>query len=436
MTISSATRTSARDRLADALARIDDPAGQGRYACLTVYRDSARREAAEADARAAAGRSRGPLDGAIVSIKDLFDVAGEVTRAGSRILAEEGEPAERDAPVVARLRAAGAVIVAKTNMTEFAFSGVGENPHYGTPGIPADRRRVPGGSSSGAAVAAADGMCEISIGSDTGGSTRIPAALTGIVGFKPSKPRVPTDGVFPLSSTLDSIGPMAMTVQRCADADAVMAGEQAAPLPDVSLSGIQIGVAQGLPLKAMDDTVAPAFERACQRLSAAGAVLRDETLKPLDAMADVNGRGGIVPFEAYQLHRDRLRRRLADIDPKIGKRIERGGVITENDYAWMLAERQQLIRMMAARLDGVDLIAMPTVPIVAPVMDEVASDEGFARKNALLLRNPSIVNFFGLCAISLPMPGSALPAGLMLVARHGQDRRLLASAAAAERALG
>lgn len=429
------TQTSARDRLTHALARIDDPAGQGRFACLTIYRDSAQREAAAADARAAAGQSLGPLDGAIVSIKDLFDVAGEVTRAGSRILEEEGEPAARDATVVERLRAAGAVIVAKTNMTEFAFSGVGENPHYGTPGIPADRNRVPGGSSSGAAVAVADGLCEIAIGSDTGGSTRIPAALTGIVGFKPSKPRVPTDGVFPLSSTLDSIGPLAATVQRCADADAVMAGEKAAPLPPVSLAGIKIGVAQGLPLKAMDGAVALAFEQACRRLSAAGAALSDETLNPLDAMAEVNGRGGIVPFEAYQLHRDRLQRRLADIDPKIGKRIERGGSITENDYAWMLAERQQLIRMMAARLDGLELIAMPTVPIVAPTMDEVASDEGFARKNALLLRNTSIVNFFGLCAISLPMPGSALPTGLMLVARHGQDRRLLALAAAAERVL-
>lgn len=429
------TKTSARDRLTQALARIDDPAGQGRFACLNVYRDSAHREAAAADARAAAGQSLGPLDGAIVSIKDLFDVAGEVTRAGSRILEEEGEPAERDAPVVERLRAAGAVIVAKTNMTEFAFSGVGENPHYGTPGIPADRHRVPGGSSSGAAVAAADGMCEISIGSDTGGSTRIPAALTGIVGFKPSKPRVPTDGVFPLSSTLDSIGPLATTVQRCADADAVMAGEKAVPLPQVSLAGVRVGVAQGLPLKAMDGAVALAFEQACKHLSAAGAVLSDEALNPLDAMADVNGRGGIVPFEAYQLHRDRLQRRLADIDSKIGKWIERGGNITENDYAWMLAERQQLIRMMAARLDGFDLIAMPTVPIVAPTMDEVASDEGFARKNALLLRNTSIVNFFGLCAISLPMPGSPLPTGLMLVARHDQDRRLLALAAAAERVL-
>src|SRR5215471_14998122 len=184
--------TSARERLDNALHRIDDPKGEGARACLTVYREQAKAAADAADARAKSGISLGPLDGAIVTIKDLFDVAGEVTRAGSKALAEEAKPAERDAPVVQRLRTAGAVIVAKTNMTEFAYSGVGANPHFGTPGNPADRKRIPGGSSSGAAVAAADGMCEIAIGTDTGGSCRIPAALCGIVGYKPSRQRIPT----------------------------------------------------------------------------------------------------------------------------------------------------------------------------------------------------------------------------------------------------
>ena len=179
--------TSARERLEAALGRIDDPKGEGARACLTVYRDQAKAAADAADARAKAGVSLGPLDGTIVSIKDLFDVAGEVTRVGSKVFAEEGKPATADAPVVRRLRAGGAVIVAKTNMSEFAYTGIGANPHFGTPGNPADRKRVPGGSSSGAAVAAADGMCEIAIGTDTGGSTRIPAALCGIVGFKPTK---------------------------------------------------------------------------------------------------------------------------------------------------------------------------------------------------------------------------------------------------------
>ncbi len=211
------------------LAKIADPTGEGARACLTVYADAARAAADAADARAKGGISLGAMDGAIVTIKDLFDVAGEPTRAGSKILAD-APPAKADAPVVRRLRAAGAVIVAKTAMSEFAFSGVGMNPHFGTPGNPADRARVPGGSSSGAAVAAADRMCEIAIGTDTGGSTRIPAALCGIVGYKPSKWRVPTDGAFPLSYTLDSIGPLARTVADCARADAVMAGDDFAPL--------------------------------------------------------------------------------------------------------------------------------------------------------------------------------------------------------------
>ena len=197
------SKASARDRLEQALARIADPSGEGKRACLTVYADAARAAADAADARAKAGKPLGPLDGAIVSIKDLYDVAGEVTRAGSRVLADEGLVAAADAPVVKRLREAGAVIVAKTNMSEFAFSGVGANPHFGTPGNPFDRARVPGGSTSGGAVAVADGMCEIAIGTDTGGSTRIPAALCGLVGWKPSKQRVPTDGAFPLSFTLD-----------------------------------------------------------------------------------------------------------------------------------------------------------------------------------------------------------------------------------------
>ena len=194
---------SSRDRLEQALARIADPNGEGARACLTVYADAARAAADAADARRKAGVTLGPLDGTIVSIKDLFDVAGEPTRAGSKVLADEAAPAVADAPAILRLRQAGAVIVAKTNMTEYAFSGVGMNPHIGTPGNPADRSRIPGGSTSGGAVAVADGMCEIAIGTDTGGSTRIPAAMCGIVGFKPSEQRVPTDGAFPLSYSLE-----------------------------------------------------------------------------------------------------------------------------------------------------------------------------------------------------------------------------------------
>src|ERR1044072_195171 len=268
---------SARDQTEQALAKIADPKGEGARACLTVYADTARAAADAADARAKAGISLGCLDGAIVSIKDLFDVAGEPTRAGSKIL-RGAPPAEADAPVVRRLRAAGAVIIAKTGMSEFAFSGVGMNPHYGTPGNPADRARVPGGSSSGAAVAAADHMCEIAIGTDTGGSTRIPGALCGIVGFKPSAWRVPTEGAFPLSYSLDSIGPIARTVEDCAKADAVMAGEEFVPLTAAPVAGLRLGVPQGLLLTEWDNTVGPRFGAAAKRLSGGGARVSREPM--------------------------------------------------------------------------------------------------------------------------------------------------------------
>jgi len=426
---------SCRERLEQALSRIADPNGEGARACLTVYADSARAAADAADARAARGAPLGPLDGAIVSVKDLFDIAGEPTRAGSKILAEEAAPAPADAVVVQRLRAAGAVIVAKTNMTEFAFSGIGANPHYGTPGNPRDRARVPGGSSSGAAVAVGDAMCDVGIGTDTGGSVRIPAALCGVVGFKPSRQRVPTAGAFPLSKTLDSVGPIANSVADCAKADAVLAGEKCSPLEPISLAGLRFGVADGLPLDRLDDTVAAAFAAAVARLDRAGVCVSDETLSLLDDMLAVNAKGGIGPAEACVALGDFLRRRGADIDPNVRVRIERGCAVSPSDYVAMLKERVRLIAAMAARLDGLDALVMPTTAIVAPTIAEVADAAVFAARNAAVLRNTSIVNFFDLCAISLPLPPprpGALPSGLMLVARNGDDHRLLRIAAAVE----
>jgi aspartyl-tRNA(Asn)/glutamyl-tRNA(Gln) amidotransferase subunit A len=428
------TQKTSRERLEDALERIADKNGEGARACLTVYRDSARAAADAADARLRAAAPLGPLDGVILSIKDLFDVAGEVTRAGSKVLAAEGKIASRDAPVIARLRAAGAVIAAKTNMVEFAFSGIGTNPHFGTPGNPADRARVPGGSTSGGAVAAADGMCEIAIGSDTGGSTRIPAALCGIVGFKPTKRRISTEGAFPISQTLDSIGPLATTVAACALADAVMAGDEPVPLEPVSLNGLRIGVAQGMPLEQMDDTVALRFEVALTRLGAAGARLTDMPMPLLAGMAAINAKGGIVPAEGYAIHRARFERTRGELDPAIAARLERAKAISAVDYDEMMRSRAELVRKMDDQLAGIDVLMMPTTPIVAPTIAEVSDPQTFNRKNALVLRNPSIGNFFDLCAISLPLPrDSKLPAGLMLMARHGHDRRLFEIAGAVER---
>jgi aspartyl-tRNA(Asn)/glutamyl-tRNA(Gln) amidotransferase subunit A len=423
-----------RDRLEAALERIGDPAGEGARTFLTVYRKAARAEADAADKRAREGTSLGPLDGVIVSIKDLFDVAGEPTRAGSRIL-EDSLPAKENAPVVRRLRDAGAVIVGKTNMSELAFTGVGANPHYGTPGNPADRASVPGGSSCGAAVAVADGMCEISIGTDTGGSTRIPAALCGLVGFKPSKYRIPTDGAFPLSQTLDSVGPIARSVEDCAKADAVLAGEEPWSLQPDAVEGLKLGIAGGLPLRDLDDAVATKFMETLSMLGRAGAELAEVETELFEDMAAVNATATIATVEAYQLHRERLAARGDEMDPFIRARIEMGKAVSPEGYREMLDARAGLAGQMDELLAEFDALVLPTTPIVAPAMAEISGEDAFRRANRLLLRNTEIANFFDLCAISLPMAGDGLPAGFMLFARRGADRKLFRMAAAIEREL-
>jgi aspartyl-tRNA(Asn)/glutamyl-tRNA(Gln) amidotransferase subunit A len=423
-----------RDRLEAALARIDYPAGEGARVFPSLYLETARAEADAADRRAREGASLGPLDGVIVSIKDLFDVAGEPTRAGSRVL-EDAAPAQADAPVVRRLREAGAVIVGKTNMSEFAFTGVGANPHYGTPGNPADPARVPGGSSSGAAVAVADRMCEISIGTDTGGSTRIPAALCGVVGFKPSKYRISTEGAFPLSHTLDSVGPIARTVEDCAKADAVLAGEEPWLLQPSSIEGLKLGIAAGLPLRDLGETVEAKFTTALAALKSNGAALSEVETPLFDAMVEVNSTATIATVEAYALHRERLATRGDEMDPFIRTRIEMGKAVSPAGYQDMLSTRARLAAAMDELLADYDALVLPTTPIVAPTMADVSSAESFRIANRLLLRNTEIANFFDLCAISLPMLGAGLPAGLMLFARRGADRKLFQMAAGIERML-
>jgi aspartyl-tRNA(Asn)/glutamyl-tRNA(Gln) amidotransferase subunit A len=336
---------------------------------------------------------------------------------------------------VQRLRAAGAVIVAKTNMTEFAFSGIGANPHFGTPGNPRDRTRVPGGSSAGAPISVADGMCDIAIGTDTGGSVRIPASLCGLVGFKPSRQRVPTDGAFPLSTTLDSIGPIGKSVADCAAADAVMAGEDILPIEPIALAGLRFGVAEGLPLDRLDDTVAAAFALAVKRLDDVGVRVTHEAFALFDDMGEVNAKGGISPYEACAIHRDRMNRRAADIDPNVRARIERGCATSAADYADMVRQRERLMQAMDAQLATLDALLMPTTSIVAPTIAEVADSKIFAARNAAVLRNTAIINFFDLCAISLPLKAK-LPVGLMLIARNGHDHRLLRIAAATAQLFG
>jgi aspartyl-tRNA(Asn)/glutamyl-tRNA(Gln) amidotransferase subunit A len=425
-----------RERVEDALKRIADPAGEGSRSCLTVYADAARKAADESDARAKAGKRLGQMDGVVVTIKDLFDVKGEVTRAGSKVLASRGKPAEADADIVARLRAAGAVIVAKTNMTEFAYSGLGANPHFGTPGNPADRKRVPGGSSSGAAVAVADGIGEIAIGTDTGGSTRIPAALCGIVGFKPTVKRVSRRGAFPLSYTFDSIGPIARSVAACELADAVMAGEDTAPQAPIAMGDVRVGLVQGYLLEGMDDIVGVAFPKALDKLQSKWKSAHELTLAPLDIMHEVNHRGGIAPPEAYAVHRDLLKEAGEGVDPNVRLRLLRSENVNAADYIQNLRDRERAVAAMDALFDTFDVLAMPTTPIVAPTLEEIATVDTFNAKNMRMLRNTSIWNFFDVCGISLPINlGNELPVGLMLIARHGNDRKLLRIAKSVEQAL-
>ncbi len=426
------TKHSSRERLEAALGRIANPEGEGKRACLTVYAEEARAAADASDARAKFGHELGPLDGRILAVKDLFDVKGEPTRAGSKIRAAF-PPAAADAPIVRRLRAAGAVIVAKTNMTEFAFSAMGINPHYGTPGNPADRSRVPGGSSSGAAVAVADGFCDIAIGTDTGGSCRIPASFCGIVGYKPTARLVPKDGALALSYTLDSVGPLARTVGECALTHAVLAGEEPRAPAHRAVAGLRLGIPTGPLLADLDPTVGKSFEAARQRLSAAGAALSDFRTERLAEMQAAQAKFGLSPIEALHVHGAYFHTRKAEFDPRVWQRIAPARDATAVDYVGLVRERSRLVAALDAEMDGLDAVVLPTTPDVAPVIAQAnANDEAFFARNARGLRKCAFVNFFDLCAISLPMPTGSLPAGLQLVSRSGTDRHLFEIAAAVE----
>ncbi|HEX5319629.1 MAG TPA: amidase [Stellaceae bacterium] len=430
-----AGRTSSRALIEAALGRIADPAGEGARTFVKVYADQARAAADAQDSLRKAGYIASPLAGLPVSIKDLFDVAGEVTLAGSKAL-DDRPPAERDAPIVARLRAAGAVLVGRTNMTEFAFSGVGINPHYGTPGNPHDRRLIPGGSSAGAPVSVADGQAIVAIGTDTGGSVRIPAALCGVVGFKPTQFRVSRDGATPLSTTLDSIGPLANTVACCAIADAVMAGETPREPSAAPAAGLRLGVPQTFVLDGLGPDVAAAFEDACAALSRAGAKISDLPLTELADYPKINAKGGFSAVEAYTWHKSTLARRGNEYDPRVRERIERARDLSAVEYIELGHARADFIARVAERTAEFDALLMPTVAITAPPIAAFERDADYWRLNSLILRNTSVINFLDRCAITLPIqkPGEA-PVGLMIVGEHGADRRLLAIARGIEAAL-
>ena len=429
-----AGKTSSRELVERALARIADPVGEGARAFLKVNAESARAEADHADRLRKAGARRSPVDGLPISVKDLFDVAGEVTRAGSKILAD-APPAQADAPAVARLRAAGAIILGRTNMVEFAFGTTGLNPHYGTPKNPWDRKagRVPGGSSSGAAVAQADGMCVMALGSDTRGSIRQPAALCGVTGFKPTQRRVPREGAFPLSFTLDSIGPLANSVDCCAAYDAILAGETPQPLVRMEARGLRLLVPQGSLLDDLDPEVARAFDASLERLASAGAVISRQPLAAFDRQAEYYRNGGFAGAEAYAIHR-RWLDRIPEYDPRVGRRILTAKDISAADYVSLGLLRQAYIAEVEAALAPFDAFLMPTTPCIAPTIAQVdASDEDFFRWTLRIFRNVGVVNFLDGCAVTLPCHADRTPpVGLSVCGAAMSDRHVLSVARAVE----
>lgn len=403
--------------------------GEGERVFARLFADSARAEADAIDRRRKAGVWTGPLGGIPISVKDVFDIRGHPTTAGSVVLTD-AEPASADAAIVNRLRAAGAVIIGRTNMTEFAFSGLGLNPHYGTPANPFDRisRRIPGGSSSGAAVSVTDGMALGAIGTDTGGSVRIPAALCGLVGFKPTARRVPQRGTLPLSTTLDSIGPLAASVRCCRILDAVLSGDDIDGVSAASIDGLRLAVPTTKALDSVEPHVAQTFECALDSLRKAGARISEIAVPEF---AEVIGTASTATFpaaEAFAWHREMLSRARDRYDPRVSIRIARGAAISAADYLWLLNKRTELIRSIRVRTDGLDALVMPTVPTIAPMIADIDDDEDrYHASNLLMLRNPTFVNFLDGCALSIPChdPGTA-PVGLMLARFDDEDRRLLA----------
>ena len=429
-----AGRTTSRALVEQSLARIADPAGEGARAFLKVYAESARADADHSDRLRKAGVVRSPVDGLPISVKDLYDVAGDVTRAGSKIF-NGNPPARNDAPAVARLRAAGAIMVGRTNMVEFAFGGTGLNPHYGTPKNPWDRKtgRVPGGSSSGAGVATADEMCVMGLGSDTRGSVRMPAALCGIVGFKPTARRIPTEGAFPLSYSLDSVGPLARSVDCCATYDAILAGEPVRPLSDLVAKGLRLLVPRSSVFDTVDAHVGASFEAALASLARAGASITEMRVPALDRQGEYFKGGGYSGAEAAHIHLP-WAHRLGEYDRRVGQRITLGKSLSVTDYIEFSHMRTTFQREIGSLIEPYDAMLMPCVPCVAPSIAEVdASDEAYMAWNLKIVSICGLINFLDGCASTVPCqaPGTG-PVGMMVCGTAMTDRHTLAVSRAIE----
>jgi len=427
-----------RGLVEEALAKIEDPAGEGSRTFIRVFRDSALAAADASDRLRAAGLVPSPLAGIPVSIKDLCDVAGVTTYAGSRTL-RNAPPATRDAQVVARLRAAGAVIMGTTNLTEFAVGGLGLNPHFGDCRNPYDREtgRVPGGSSAGAAVSVTDGMAAVGLGTDTAGSVRIPASLCGVVGFKPTKSRVPTDGVFPLSTTLDSVGPLAATVACCAVTDAIFANEYPVVPDAIPLDGLRFGIPDTLVIDDLEPAVQVAFDSALSTLSGAGARIEIFKFPELAELGGVGRNRFPAMVEGYSIHRERLESMIDLMDPRISERLLGGLKLSGPDYYDILEFRRGFIERAAAITSRFDAVVMPTLAITAPpIADFYGSDERLRDPHVIIIRNTCVANLLDRCALTIPChePGAA-PVGFTLMGENMADRRIFGIGQSVEKLL-
>ncbi|MBO0139664.1 amidase [Agrobacterium sp. Ap1] len=400
---------------------------------ISLFRDRAMGEASAAAKRVADGRSLGLLDGIPIAWKDLFDIKGLATTAGSTVLSARA-PATKDAAVVDLVRQSGMVAIGRTNMSEFAFSGIGINPHYGTPHNPksTDVPRVSGGSSSGSAVAVAAGLVPVAIGTDTGGSIRIPAAFNGIVGYKASRGRYAMDGVFPLAKSLDCLGPLCRTVQDAIWVDVAMRGATRPEITRATDASLDIVVPENGVFDVAEPGVIEAFEAALLRLEKAGARIQRIHIPAFDAISElVKARGALVTAEAFALHRERLTGAIADqIDPRVVARIKLGEKTSMADYIDILDIRRRLTVETEDLLTG-RLVAFPSVAHVAPAIDPLlADDDLFFATNGKTLRNTGFGNFLDWCGVSIPCgTGDAgMPVGLLLSGVAGDDEKLLTAA--------
>ena len=386
-----------------------------------------------------------PLAGIPIALKDLFNVRNERTLAGSVVRKHYAQPESADAEVVAPLRAAGLLFFGRTNMSEFAFSGMGKNPHYGTPLSIWDREtgRLPGGSSSGSAVAVAEGIVAATLGSDTAGSCRIPAAFNGIVGVKPSYGRMSLTGIYPLSPTLDAPGPLAIDVDSCFILDQLMCGsikpdEDLPRLVPTDPAQLKLVIPQARVMTDLDDDVRFAFERSVEILEAAGASIEQAPLPALDHCHDFFTESPVVVYEVLQHHREMLTQHFDEYDPFVSQRILAGADISAEEQQRRYGERQQIVDEFNLQFDALqaDALLYPTVPCLPPAIAETEDEDNARHINLRCLRNTATVNYFDGCAISLPchQPGEA-PVGLMLSSRNGDDGNLYQICAAIEAAI-